>query len=97
MEIVCLKCKKEFIPGQMNTQIIGPDVEVSCPFCHDAFKGKLTSFVREQLYGDMWKPQSAHAARRMQRMARFMELNSSDYYKNRGMRHGKKKVRNIRD
>jgi len=31
-------------------------------------------------------------------IAEFIELNSSDYYRKRGLRHGgKKKVRNVRD
>lgn len=95
MKIFCFKCKKEFVPSQLNTHIIGPDVEVNCPFCHYKYEGKLTSFVRDQT--DSYRPQSAHAAIKMQRMAKFIELNSSEYYKKRGLRHGKKKVRNIRN
>ena len=96
MKIICLKCRKEFVPSQMNTQIIGPDVEVSCPFCYDKYEGKLTSFCRDQLGGD-WHQQSTHDAAKMQRMAKYLELNSSDYDKKRGLRHGKKKVRTVRD
>ena len=92
MKITCLECEKEFVPSQMNTQIIGPDVQVVCPFCNYQFKGKMTSFVRGQVGG---KAQSAQDAARMQRLAQYIELNSSEYYKKRGLRHGTKKVRNI--
>ena len=95
MKIFCLKCVKEFVPGPFNTQIIGPDVQVNCPFCDYQFKGKMTSFVRDQL--STKRPQSAADAREMIAKAKYMELNSSEYYKKRGLRHGKKKVRNIRD
>jgi hypothetical protein len=93
MKTYCFKCNKEFVPGELNTQIIGPDVEVNCPFCHDKYEGKLTSFVRDQLGGS--RPLSAIDASKMQRMAKFIELNSSDYYKKKGFRHGKKNIRNV--
>jgi len=95
MKIFCFRCEKEFVPSELNTHIIGPDVEVNCPFCYYKYEGKLTSFVRDQTGG--YHPQSAHAAIKMQRMARFIELNSSAYYKKKGLRHGNKKVRNVRN
>lgn len=94
MEVVCLECNKGFQPSQFNTQIIGPDVLVQCPFCSWKWEGKLTSFVRDQLGG--FRGSSAHDAMKMMEIAQFIELNSSEYYKKRGLRHGKK-VRNIRD
>ena len=95
MKLHCSGCEKEFVPGPFNTQIIGPDVQVNCPFCDYQFNGKLTSFVRDQLNNG--RPQSAANAREMIATAKYMELNSSEYYKKRGLRHGKKKVRNVRD
>ena len=93
MVVFCLKCKKEFVPSNLNTKIIGPYVEVKCPFCPDMYEGKLLSYVTEQIGG--WSSQSVTDARNMQAMAQFIELNSSDYYKKKGLRHGKKKVRDI--
>jgi DNA-directed RNA polymerase subunit RPC12/RpoP len=95
MEIYCLKCGKAIVPNQFNVHIIGPDVEIICPYCHCMYKGKITSFVRDQVGGH--RPQSASDAARMQRMAQYIELNSSEYYKKRGLRHGRKKVRDVRD
>ena len=95
MNIYCLECSREFIPGQFNVQIIGPDVAVSCPFCSYKYEGKMTSFVRDQLGGN--KPISHLDARNMIILAQHIELNSSEYYKTKGLRHGRKKVRNVRD
>ncbi len=98
MKIRCPKCNRSFIPSQYNTHIIGPDVAIECPYtgCDYKYKGKMTSFVRDQIGGAL--PQSAHCAVRMQTLAQGIELNSSEYYKKKGLRHGgKKKVRNLRD
>lgn len=95
MNVFCLKCKKEFVPNKLNTKIVGPYVEIKCPFCADVYEGKLLSYVTELIGG--WRPQSAHDAIKMQRIAQYIELNSSDYYEKKGLRHGgKKKVRDIR-
>ena len=93
MEIHCLDCERSIKPSLSNTRIIGPDVEFTCPFCSYKYKGKFTSFLRDQING--WRPQSPEDARLMQAMARYIELNSSEYYKEKGLRHGK--VRNVRD
>lgn len=95
MKITCLKCATQFVPGEYNTNIIGPDVAVSCPFCYYKYQGKMSSFVREQL--GVSRPLSAKDAIVMIEMAKFIELNSSAYYKKRGLRHEKKKVRNVRN
>ena len=93
MNIHCFKCDKEFVPSSINTKILGPYVEISCPFCVYVYEGKLLNFVDRQLEG--YRLHSHHDAIRMQHLAEFIELNSSDYYKKRGLRHGTKKVRNI--
>ena len=93
MNIHCFKCNKKFVPNSVNTKIYGPYVEVSCPFCVYVYEGKLLNFVDRQLEG--YRLHSHHDAIRMQHLAKFIELNSSDYYKKRGLRHGTKKVRNI--
>jgi hypothetical protein len=95
MNVSCFKCGKEFVPGKVNTKIIGPYVEVHCPYCADVYEGKLLVYVTEQVGGAI--QQSPACARKMQAMAQAIELNSSDYYDKKGMRHGKKKVRNVRD
>jgi len=95
MKVSCFKCRKKFTPRTENTLIIGPDVEITCPFCYYKYRGKMTSFVRDQVGG--FNTLSAHDATTMIEMAQFIELNSSDYYKKRGLRHGKKKVRNVRN
>lgn len=94
MNIRCLKCNKEFIPSGMNTSIIGPYLKITCPHCSDVYEGKLLSFVDEQIGH---RSHSHVDASKMQRLAKFIELNSSDYYRKRGLRHGKKKVRNVRN
>jgi hypothetical protein len=94
MKIHCLKCKKEFIPNEFSVRIVGPNVEVTCPFCSYFYDGKFTSFLRDLLGG--YDAQSSKDARLMQRLGRYIELNSSEYYKKRGLRHGgKKKVRDV--
>jgi hypothetical protein len=93
MEIHCLGCDHPIKPGPSNTHIIGPDIEFKCPFCDYKYEGKFTSFLRDQIGG--WHPQSPSDASLMQSMARYVELNSSEYYKEKGLRHGK--VRNVRD
>ncbi len=93
MKIHCLKCSKEFVPSSVNTKIYGPYVEVCCPFCIYIYEGKLLNFVEAQFDG--YRSHSHNDAIRMQHLAKFIELNSSDYYKKRGLRHGKKKVRNV--
>ncbi len=95
MNIHCFKCKKEFVPSGLNTGIIGPDVKIICPYCFDVYEGKLLTFVDRQMGGH--KSHSHLDAAKMQQLAKFIELNSSDYYKKRGLRHGKKKVRNVRN
>lgn len=96
MNIHCLECEKEFIPSELNTNIIGPYVKITCPYCSVIYNDKLLNFVGEQIGN--FEPSSALDATRMIRIAQFVELNSSDYYRKRGLRHGgKKKVRNIRN
>ena len=95
MVVHCLKCSKEFVPSQSNTKIYGPYVEITCPYCLDVYDGKLLSFVDIQT-GDSVSF-SSHDASKMQQLAKFIELNSSEYYRKRGFRHGKKKVRNVRN
>jgi hypothetical protein len=95
MVVNCFKCKKEFVPSQTNTKIYGPYAEITCPYCLDVYNDKLLNFVNIQ--SGAHRPQSVSYAIKMIRLAKFIELNSSEYYKKRGLRHGKKKVRNIRD
>ena len=95
MTIFCLKCKKKFVPGILNTKIYGLYVEITCPYCSGVYDGKLLNFVNMQL-GDH-RPQSAQDAIKMIELAEFIELNSSEYYKKKGLRHGRKKIRNVRD
>ena len=93
MQIHCFKCGKEFIPSKFNTKILGPYVEVQCPFCSDVYEGKLLSYVTDLIGG--WRSQSHSDAANMQALARLVELSSSEYYEKKGLRHGKKKVRNV--
>ena len=93
MIVHCLKCRKEFVPGQVNTKIYGPYVEVTCPYCLGVYDGKLLNFVDEQT--GISRSGSAYDALKMIKLAEFIELNSSEYYKKRGLRHGKKKVRDV--
>lgn len=95
MNIHCLECEKEFIPSELNTNILGPYVKITCPYCSAVYDDKLLNFVEEQIGGHT--TMSLPDAIKMIRIARFIELNSSDYYRKRGLRHGKKKVRNIRN
>jgi len=95
MLVHCFKCKKEFVPSSTNTKIYGPYIEVTCPYCLDVYVGKLLNFVDIQA-GDH-KSQSVIGAIKMIKLAKFIELNSSEYYRKRGLRHGKKKVRDIQD
>jgi DNA-directed RNA polymerase subunit RPC12/RpoP len=96
MNIHCLECEKEFIPSELNTAIIGPYVKVTCPYCSYIYEDKLLNFVEAQIGG--FERMSALDANKMIEIAEFVELNSSDYYRKRGLRHGgKKKVRDIRD
>ena len=96
MNIQCFNCYKFFIPGERNTKIIGPYVDITCPYCNSAYYDKLLNFVEAQLGG--YNPHCHIEAIWMIRLAEFVELNSSDYYRKRGLRHGgKKKVRDVRN
>ena len=95
MKIYCFRCSREFVPSSANTKIYGPYIEISCPLCANLYEGKFLNFVDRQVNG--YRSHSHHDATKMQQLAQFIELNSSDYYKKRGLRHGKKKVRNVRD
>lgn len=95
MSIQCFKCKEYFGPSLSSVKIIGPDVEVECPFCHDVYFGKLNKYACQQNGTHM--PLSHTYAIEAIKTAQFVELNSSEYYKERGLRHGgKKKVRDLR-
>ena len=93
MKIKCFNCSKEFVPNTYNTKIYGPYVEINCPFCMNKYEGKLLTFVRRQI--GRHSIASPQAAIKMIKMAEFIELNSSEYYKKKGLRHGRKKVCNI--
>jgi hypothetical protein len=94
MGIECLSCGRFFKSDMTTVRIIGPDVKVTCPFCSYEYKGKLNRFVDTQVGG--YIPQSVNCAAKMIAKAQYIELNSSEYYKERGLRHGKrKKVSNI--
>lgn len=95
MKIHCFECYKKFVPSASNTKILGPYIEVACPYCLDVYNDKLLNYVDRQI--GYFPIRSSIAAIKMIKLAKFIELNSSDYYKKRGLRHGKKKVRNIRD
>jgi len=96
MLVKCLDCKKKFVPEESNTGIHDPYIKVTCPFCFHVYEDKFLNFVVKQNNG--FTPHSISDASRMIKMAQFVELNSSDYYKKRGLRHGgKKKIRDLRD
>ena len=59
------------------------------------YEGKLLNYVDHQV--GVHRQQSPIDGSKMVKLARFIELNSSEYYKTKGLRHGKKKVRNVRD
>lgn len=95
MNLKCFKCKEYFIPSMNTVKIIGPDVEITCPFCYDTYFGKLNKYVDKQLGKHL--PLSPIYAAAMIALAEYIELNSSDYYKEKGLRHGrKKKIRDLR-
>jgi len=89
MKIKCFGCEKSYIPNQSNTKIYGPYMETNCPFCMYKWEGKMLNFVEEQVGGRI--TMSAHCAIEMQVIAQYIELNSSDYYKKRKRKHGKKR------
>lgn len=96
MGIQCFKCMEYFAPSMSSVKIIGPDVEVTCPFCHTTTLDKLNKFACKQVGQHV--PQSPEYARKAIKIAQLIELNSSDYYKKRGLRHGgTKKVRDLRN
>ena len=89
MKIECFGCKKGYVPNQSNTKIYGPYMETTCPFCMHKWEGKMLNFVEKQVGGRI--ALSAHSAAKMQAMAQFIELNSSDYYKKRKRKYAKKR------
>lgn len=93
MNLICFECRKKYIPTLANVKIIGPDLETTCPFCGNVYSGKLNKFAGLQV--GPHKPLSAEYAISMISLAEYVELNTSEYYKEKGMRHGKKKVRDI--
>lgn len=95
MNLRCFKCERYFKPMLSNVKIIGPDLEVICPFCFDKYEGKINCYVGVQVGKHV--ALSPIYARKMIDLAEYIELNTSEYYKEKGMRHGKKKVRNVPD
>ena len=96
MNLTCFSCKKKYIPTQSNVQIIGPDMETTCPFCFSVWRGKINKYSGMQV--GPHRVLSADYAQKMMRIAEFIELETSEYYRQKGMRHGeKKKIRDIRD
>ena len=77
MEIYCLECRKKYQPGLGNVKILGVYIETVCPFCGYIYEGKFLNFVEKQSNygGNMLK-----VAAKMQQIARYVELNSSEYY-----------------
>jgi hypothetical protein len=95
MGIKCFNCGKSFVSNSISVKIIGPEVEVCCPYCSDVCIEKLNKFVCRQ-HG-MYMPLSPIYASKAIETAQYIELNSSDYYKEKGLRHGgKKEIRNLR-
>jgi len=87
MEICCLECHKNYNPGLGNVKILGVYIETVCPFCGYTYEGKFLNFVAKQTNdGNMFS-----AGAKMQQMARYIELNSSEYYNKDKKR--KKRVR----
>ena len=80
MNIKCFKCGKAYKPGLHNTKIYGPYIESTCPFCNYVYDGKFLNFIDEQIGGER---KLLKTAVKMQQLAKFVELNSSDYYKKR--------------
>ncbi len=80
MDIQCFKCGKGYKPGLHNTKIYGPYIESTCPFCEYVYDGKFLNFVDEQVGGER---KLLKTAVKMQHLAKFIELNSSEYYKKR--------------
>lgn len=93
MKVHCFGCGRNFPVSAANIKIYGPYVEVNCPYCAHIYEDKFLNFVDKQVGGH--SAQSPRDAARMIALAQFVELNCSDYYKEKGLRHGKKKVRNV--
>lgn len=81
MTAKCFKCGKKYVPGQSNTKIYGPYMETNCPYCLYKWEGKLLNYSEEQVSKDEYRLSTIKDAVEMQRFARFVELNSSEYYK----------------
>ena len=83
MNIKCFKCETSYKPGLRNTKIYGPYIESTCPFCNYVYDDKFLNFIDEQVGGER---KLLKTAVKMQQLAKFVELNSSDYYKKRKRR-----------
>jgi hypothetical protein len=83
MEIRCFKCEKAYKPGLHNTKIYGPYIRTECPFCNYVYHDKFLNFIEEQIGGER---KMLITAVKMQQLAKFVELNSSDYYKKKKRR-----------
>ena len=81
MTAKCFKCGKKYVPGQSNTKIYGPYMETTCPYCLHKWEGKILNYSEEQVTTYDHRLSTIQDAMKMQRFARFVELNSSDYYK----------------
>jgi len=77
MKIRCFECNESYQPGLGNVKILGVFIETECPFCGYIYEGKFLNFVdRQSNYdGNMLK-----GAAKMQQIAQYVELNSSEYY-----------------
>ncbi len=77
MEICCFECQKNYQPGLGNVKILGVYIETECPFCGYIYEGKFLNFVNRlsNYDGNMLRQ-----AAKMQQIAKYIELNSSEYY-----------------
>ncbi len=48
-EIFCFKCKKSYLIGIMNSRIIGPHIETTCPFCKNFIDRNISKFIDKQV------------------------------------------------
>ena len=76
MKIRCFECGSNYQPGLGNVKIIGVYIETVCPFCGYIYEGKFLDFVGKQVNDS----NILRTGAKMQQIARYVELNSSEYY-----------------
>ena len=77
--VVCFECGTKFVCTKVNTKVVGPIVEVTCPCCHKKVQRNMSAFLFEQT-NDLPDVACLSRARKMILMAEIIGKTTNDDY-----------------